>query len=176
MKLVLGVGGIGESGKDFFGEIMRDHTTVRYLMGTSAYFSVVAYELWGKCYYKSADECWSDRRNHRKKWASLMDEYNRNDPAQLYKDCLAEQDILSGVRRRHEFQACKDAGLCDLWIWIDRSNAPLDPTQEYGPDDCDITISNNGSKEEFKRKVLALAKTWCVLKEQACTSTALKNC
>ena len=70
----------------------------------------------------------------------------------IYRDCLSNQDILTGVRWMHEFQTCRAAKLCDAWIYISRPGTS-DSTNEITPGDCDVVIRNHGTIEEFKAEL-----------------------
>lgn len=156
--------GPGEAGKDEAGDIIASMTNLRYKAGTSKFAAEIVFEHWGHTYYQSVEECWLDRRSHREIWAKIIGEYNREDPIALYKDCLQEQDLLTGLRFRHEMLACKEAGLCDLWIWLDRKGVPPDPTIEYSAFDCDITLDNNGSIADLRNRIKRLCSALGILK------------
>ena len=163
MGLKIGISGHGGAGKDEAGKILAESTTLRYVAGTSKFAEAIVYERWGYQFYPDVFTCWQDRRSHRQKWAEIIGEFNRDDPVALYRRCLANQDMLTGIRYGHEFRACKAAGLVDLWIWIER-DVPPDPTMEYTKDDCDFTIENNGDIASLTRKLLAIARAWNVVK------------
>lgn len=161
--LKISICGHGGCGKDTAAEMLAEMTPMRYVMGTSKFAADIVWEKWGKLNphygWKNASECWEARRDHRKKWAEIIREYNQADPVQLYRDCLAAQELLTGIRWRNEQQACRVAGIVDLWVWLDR-DVPVDPTMDFGPEQCDIVIPNNGSKLALKRRLFALSQTW----------------
>lgn len=160
----LALSGAGECGKDAAGDILKEVSTLRYTAGTSKYAAEIVFDQWGRDRYPDAEECWLDRRNHRQTWAQIIGEYNKNDPVALYRDCLKHQDILAGLRYKHEMLACKEAGLVDLWIWIDRKGLPHDSTIQYGPFECDITIDNNGTLSDLRDRLVRLSKALGVAK------------
>lgn len=162
----LALSGPGGSGKDALGEILRDISTLRYVAGTSKFAAAMVYEAWGYRYYEDAHSCWLDRRSNRQKWAELIGEFNASDPVALYRKCLANQDLLTGIRYRHEFLACREAGLVDAWIWIERDGIEPDPTMEHGSGECDFTIENNGDIDDLHRKAVVLARLLGVLKTE----------
>lgn len=156
----LAISGPGKSGKDEVASWLANRTQLRYTASTSAYAAPHVFELFSKASpgrYKTVEECYADRRNHRIFWADAIDAMNQDDPAFLYRLCLADQDILTGVRKRREFEAVRAANLVDAAIWVER-NVPLDCTQEYGAEDCDFTIENNGSLEDLHAKLDRLVK------------------
>lgn len=151
--MIISISGHGRAGKDSLAEWMKNHTVLLYTKSTSAYLKtemfhhmrVLGHE------YKDEEECYSDRANHRNIWAEYIDLFNKNDPARLYKRCLAEQQILTGVRRHHEFAAVQALGVVDLYIWVDRPGNPVDVTQGYGPEMCDIILLNDTLEGLFTR-------------------------
>lgn len=153
----IGICGHGRAGKDTAAEWLAKHTGLRYVAGTSYWARHLVFERMSGYGYDNADECWQDRHNYRKIWAKIIGEYNRRDPVQLYRDCLAEQDLLTGVRWLHEFKAIKESGLCDVWMFVHRPGIPVDPTCEITADDCDIAIRNDGTLDEFHEKLRRLA-------------------
>ncbi len=56
--------------------------------------------------------------------------------------------ILDGVRKRSEFMAVRP--YIDLAIWVDYPNNPRDPTQQYGPELCDIILRNDPFDRSFE--------------------------
>lgn len=154
----LAICGLGRAGKDTAAEFLATCTPLRYVAGTSLWAADMVYDRMAKLghTYAGSMQCWQDRHNHRELWRDIIVEYNRNDPVQLYKDCLAEQDILTGIRAKHEQEACKKAGLAELWLWIDRPGC-VDVTCEVTPDDCDLTIRNYGTLEDFYARLQRFA-------------------
>ena len=157
----IGICGYGEAGKDTAALYLASITGKKYICGTSVWaapmvFKEIRRRGYGAC-YQTAQQAWEDRRNHRQLWYDIITDYNANDPAQLYKDCLAEQDFLTGLRHKHELQACKEAGLCSLWLWISRPGY-TEASCSITPEDCDRTIENSGSIEAFKLRLHNFAK------------------
>jgi hypothetical protein len=176
MTLKIAICGEGESGKDLAGEMLAEMSTLRYVASTSKFASDIVWNQWGRWQgkyvnhelveplWKDSQACWNDRRNFRLEWKEIIRDHNRDDPAKFYRDCLAEQDILCGIRTKEDIIACRAAGLVDLWIWIERKFTPKDPTVTYGPEHCDIVLLNNGGRLHLELKLFALAGTWGVLK------------
>ena len=67
----------------------------------------------------------------------------------IYRYCLSNQSILTGVRWRHEFQTCRAVKLCDLWLYIERPGT-ADVTNAITPAGCDYVIRNHGTIDEFR--------------------------
>lgn len=154
--LKIGICGLGRAGKDTAAEYLASITPLVYTAGTSYWARHIVFRSlpwWKRLWYWNADRCWRiHRHKDRGYWAKKIGEYNQEDPVQLYRDCLTEQNFLTGVRWKHEFKALQRAKLCDLWIWIERPGC-VDPTCEIQPWDCDIIVQNNGTLEEFKARL-----------------------
>lgn len=89
-------------------------------------------------------ENWYGMRSaHRRFWAEWIDCYNQG-KAQLYLDAVLDGNhILTGLRKVREFHAFQQTGIPDVAIWIERPGIPRDPTQEYGPELCDLVLRND---------------------------------
>lgn len=112
--------------------------------------------------YDNKDQCFNDRGNHRNKWYDLIINYNKPDKTRLMKEIFAISDVYCGLRNREEFMLGRDNGLFDLSVWIDASEfvAPERPDScTLLKHDCDIIITNNGTKKDLQRKALNLAKS-----------------
>jgi hypothetical protein len=175
----ISISGDGGCGKDTLALWMKEHTILTYTKSTSAYVKTQMYKHMvslGRD-YDNEEECYNDRVNNREEWATFIDEYNKIDPARLYKDCLKEQDILTGVRRAKEFDAVRDLGVIDLCIWVRHPGTPVDPTQGYRADRCDVTILND-TFEGFYERAYRLCRCLGILKRQTkadITRETLKN-
>jgi hypothetical protein len=113
---------------------------------------------WGRQRYKTFDEMFADRVNHRKTWADLISEYNTPDKTRTAKTMLSRgYDVYVGMRKRDEFNACREAGLFDHVIWVDASKR-RPPESAYSMElvvgDADIYFDNNGPQEELDLSVL----------------------
>ncbi len=167
MKIALS--GPGGFGKDHIAALIAEQTGMAYKHSTSWY---ARHFVWNTAFFRSKyispEACWEDRRNHRRMWADLIDCMNQEDPAFLYRLCLQSEAILTGVRKRREFEAVLGENLVDYAIWVDVSERSLstgkhvlrasdDPTQEYGPELCDFSIINPwGDHPLLCRRVLFL--------------------
>lgn len=164
----ISISGFGEHGKDTLALMFKQVSILNYTKSTSAYVKTEMFEFMKNrgALYKDEEECYNDRSNHRVLWAEYIDEFNKDDPAALYKRCLAEQDILTGVRRKREFDAVMKLNVIDLAIWVDRPSwHKNDTTQEYRAEDCDISIIND-YRPNLLRKVRLLCKALGILQCQ----------
>ena len=158
----IGIVGHGDHGKDEFANRLAKASGLRYIAGTSVYAAEFVWWMLRRRFeyaraYPNATACWADRRNHREDWARAIGEYNQDDPVRLYRDCLSFQDMLTGVRWRHEFEPCKEAGIVDLWVWVFDPRKPEDSTCEVTAADCDWVVANDAGLDELDRKAELLA-------------------
>lgn len=152
--------GYGRHGKDYAAEILNQLYGLKF--DSSSHFAMRACVREGLAVrhgltYATEAECYADRVNHRAKWFDLICEFNREDPARLARLMFIENDIYVGIRNVDELDACKDEGLADLVIWVDATER-LGVTEDASsntitPEDCDFTVFNNGTKEEFVKKL-----------------------
>jgi hypothetical protein len=165
-KLVLAIVGYGRAGKDTASDWLKDHTTLRFNGGSS----------WHARHYMAKrlsadvgrevtpDEAYTTRHENRWKWYTYMNEYRQPDWTQLVRDCLADSDIVSGVRDREELLVSKQQGLLDLIVWVDRP-VPVDPTVTFSIEDADVIVRNWGGLQEFYSRLERLARCLGVLRE-----------
>jgi hypothetical protein len=109
--------------------------------------------------YKTVEECYNDRANHRAEWYDIISNYCTEDPTQLSRDIFAEYDIYCGLRNKREFHAMKNQGVFDICIWVDRSDhLPLEPkdSMTLEPWMADFVIDNNGDEDELTLSVKTL--------------------
>jgi hypothetical protein len=136
--------GHGRAGKDESGLWLGTHSWLRYVGSTSMVICpMIAAERGVTPAY-----AWQRRHAERKFWYDWANEYRKDDPAKIAKECLKQGDLVIGLRDKHELQACKDQNLFDLIVWI-RRDVPNDPTVTFGPEDCDVVLYNDKGKEEL---------------------------
>src|SRR5690606_30083610 len=86
-------------GKDTFAEILRDHYGLKFESSSQAAADIFIYEaLKDKYGYKTSEECFEDRVNHRQEWYEMICEYNIEDRARLAKGILERADCYVGMR------------------------------------------------------------------------------
>jgi hypothetical protein len=101
--------------------------------------------------YKTSEECFEDRVNHRSEWYDMICEYNLNDKAKLAKGILEITDCYVGMRDRNEISECINQ-LFDLIVWVDASDRlPLEDSSSFNIDKAcaDVILDNNGTYEQF---------------------------
>lgn len=150
------------SGKDTMAEILRDKFGLEFTSSSQAAADIFIYdELKDKYGYQTPEECFEDRFNHRVEWYELIRDYNKNDKARLGKEIVELTGCYVGMRDRDEINECIKQGIFDLIIWVDASErVPPESSESFNIDKsiADIIIDNNGTPEEFEKRVLRLGK------------------
>ena len=158
MKLL--VIGHGRHGKDTVSEYMRDFYGLSFESSSkfcSKHF--IFNELKDKYGYKTEEECYADRHNHRELWYNMICEYNEGDPAKLGREIFLHHDIYCGLRNKKEFHAMKNTGVFDYAIWVDRTDhLPEEDKRSMSLEQwmADYTIDNNGSLKDLRANTLRL--------------------
>ncbi len=109
--------------------------------------------------YKTLQECFADRVNHRQEWYETIKAYNTPDLAKLGRVILSKHDMYVGIRNIAELTAIKEQKLVDLVIWVDAAKRlPSEPTTSntITVDDADYVLDNNGTLEELAQNVHTL--------------------
>lgn len=154
--------GAARWGKDSFAEILGEHYGLKFESSSQAAADIFLYDVLKDLYgYKTPEECFEDRMNHRAEWYEMICDYNKDDKARLAKGILQRTDCYVGMRDRGEITECMKQGLFDLIIWVDASERlPHEDSSSFNIDKtcADIIIENNGTYSEFKEKVLRLGK------------------
>lgn len=152
-KPIIAIVGPSRAGKDTAAEYLRDHTTLRYLGGCSfTGCKHVAIKL-----NLSWKEAWRTRHERKDEWYKILNEYRKDDPTKLIRECLEHSDIVCGIRDYTEIIEAKFEKLIDLVIWINR-NVASDSVLTFGPEVSDITIDNYDTFHSYYRKLTSLAK------------------
>ena len=159
-NVTLGIMGPSRAGKDDAAAWLVEHTTLTYAGSTSIAISREVARREGI----SFEEAHEQRHRRKVYWRALGDEMRKNNPAALAEEMLKGSTLLVGVRARIEMQAVNQIGLCDLVVWVDRPGIPHDPTLEFGPELCDITIHNWWSLDEYFARWRKLATTLGIMR------------
>jgi dephospho-CoA kinase len=158
--------GHARHGKDSMAEILQENFGLKFKSSSEAAAEIFIYDvLKGKYNYKTPQECFKDRVNHRAEWHQLICEYNINDKARLAKGILEHADCYVGMRDYREIKECINQNLFDLIIWVDGSERlPLEDVSSFNIDkeDADIIIDNNGTYDEFENRVIRLGEALTV--------------
>lgn len=161
MKIKLMILGYARHGKDTVAEILQNSLGLKFMSSSFAaaekvlipYFKTIGVS------YKSLDECYADRVNHRAEWYEQIKAYNTPDKARLAREIYADNDVYVGIRSAEEFEAARDERLFDYSIWVDRSKhvAPESTSSNtILPSMANYVLDNNGTLEQLKIKTLSL--------------------
>ena len=157
----IAIGGFGEDGKGTAATTLSRLAGLRYRESTSQAAARLVYDqLRLKYGYQTVEECWDDRRNHRAEWAQIIWDHNRPDGITLYAEMCEDNDIIEGIRNADELQACREAGIIQVAVWIDYSHrrSPESPASaRIGADDCDVVIDSPQGLEHLERQLRDLA-------------------
>lgn len=163
--------GHGRHGKDTVGEILRDYHGRKFIsssefVGRRAIWPNIQTNPWSDnvpaemTRYGSFERCYEDRHNHRAQWAKWITRYNTPDKTRTASEMLKSgYDMYVGMRMEDELLACRDAGIFDRIVWVDRSkHLPEEPrdSMKLNWRHADLFIDNNGTLRDLWRTVDAL--------------------
>ncbi len=89
-------------------------------------------------------------------WYRAGNELRARDPSALVRMAFEHGEITGGLRDRAEIDAARE--LADLIVWVENWRAPIDPTVMFTASDCDVTVFNGGTLDEFHARLDRLAK------------------
>lgn len=152
--------GYARHGKDTVAEMLSDNFGYRYTTSSAICSEKVIFPILAPLYgYKTVNECFEDRVNHRGEWYDLITEYNDSDRCTLARDIYSVSDVYCGLRNIDEYNALRNNKTFDYSIWVDRSNhlPPEDlSSNTLWPSLADHTIDNNGTLPDLTAKVHTL--------------------
>jgi hypothetical protein len=149
--LILGYAG---HGKDEVAGILSKNSDMKFT-STSVWVceKIIFPILRVKYGYKTVQECFEDRDNHRIEWRDLVNEYNTPDLTRLVRENLFENDIYVGLRDHDQYKACMDNNLFDYVLFVDAwprndfndlsMNIKFDPSKMF-------LVKNDGSKKDLE--------------------------
>lgn len=141
--------GMGRAGKDTAAIFVCDKLKIRYA-GSASQYAAPFLALAAEC---SVDELHAARHQNRLWWIAACHALRNHDLMFLAKLCLSSSDVVTGPRGAEEMATMVKTRTVDLAVWVENPRVPKDPTTEYGPEVCDMTIWNAGSLEEFHAKL-----------------------
>jgi len=124
--------------------------------------------------YKTFDECYQDRVHHRAEWYEAIKAYNTPEKTRLARAIMADSDVYVGMRDRDEINACREAGIFDLIIWVDASERlPPEPSDSFNIDQslADVIIDNNGDIASLYKNIGEALGETVLNREDAGTKT-----
>lgn len=157
MKLMI-LGHAGH-GKDTAATMLAELTSLTFKSSSMHCLEKIVYPaLKDKYEYKTKEQCFDDRINHRVEWFELIKAYNKDEPARLVNEIFKESDMYVGLRNKDELDAATYVPAY-IKIWIDASKRlPPEPdsSMTITKDDADIIIENNGTEQELFHKLYML--------------------
>jgi dephospho-CoA kinase len=151
--------GHARHGKDTLAEILNKEYGMTFMSSSQAANEIFLFdELKNKYGYKTKEESFNDRVNHREEWYNMICNYNKNDRSRLAKEIINKSDCYVGMRDYEEFVGTRN--LFDIIIWVDASERlPYEiGSFNINKKDADIIIENNGTLEEFEIKSTKVGK------------------
>lgn len=117
--------------------------------------------------YASVMECYDDRyaEGNPQKWVDAIAKFNTPDGAALAKLVLQKSDIYTGIRKRVEFDACVQAGLFDVIVWVDAgARIPVDPHVQLTKKDAHVVFDNT-TELEFDRLIRNVKRLYAAINQ-----------
>lgn len=155
--------GHARHGKDTVCELLKQGYGFKFTSSSMFCAARVVFPALGPIYgYKTAEECFHDRANHRAEWYRIISDFNKPDPTRLGRAIFAENDVYCGLRHKAEFHALRNADVFDHAIWVDRSTCvPPEPTDSMTlePWMADFVLDNNGDLTDLRNNLAPLVST-----------------
>lgn len=152
--------GAARHGKDTVAEILKKRFGIRHQSSSSAALDIFLFDILNNKYglnYKSKEEAFEDRVNHRDKWYNEICEYNKKYKGRLAKEIMENNEVYVGMRSKDEIDACRNSGIFDLVIGVIDPRKPEESKDSNDVDtveESDVVIYNDGTLEELEEKVL----------------------
>lgn len=146
--------GMGRAGKDTAAEYFCLRTGLTYAGSSSSMVLPIIADSIGV----PPALAWVERHQNRQFWIEWCHAFRHDDPALLVKMALGAGDVVVGVRGKVELHAVQRDNLIDYSVWVDNPRAPVDPTVEFGPADCDFSIPNHGAVTDLYRRIDVLVR------------------
>ena len=157
--------GHGRHGKDTVGEMLRDKYGFNFTSSSWFCAEETLWDNWGCAVYDTLQDMYDDRSNHRTLWAQMISAYNIPDKTKTAATMISRGfDMYVGMRMLDELIACREAGVFDLVVWVDRSlHLPDEPyaSMQLSDTHADVTIDNNGTLEDLAKNVDAFVAKHC---------------
>lgn len=144
-----GICGHGRAGKDTAGTYICAMTPiVNPGSASKVVLPIIAHSL-----RIPGAQAYAERHQHREFWIAWCHAFRTPEYDLLVRMCLGYGDIAIGIRGELELRDVLRKGIIDCAIWIENARVPPDITVEYGPEDCDLVLINNGSRREFYNRL-----------------------
>ena len=149
--------GHARHGKDTVAEMINEDFGLDFKSSSMACAEIFIYDaLKDKYGYKTFEECYEDRMNHRAEWHDMICEYNKDDKARLAKKILEDNDMYVGMRSDDEVIESKRQSVFDLIIGVYDYRKPLESPDSFSIniwEHCDFVIPNGTTLEDLYWRV-----------------------
>ena len=153
--------GLARHGKDTVAEYLRDKHNYRFMSSSMWCSEAFIFDaLKDKYGYKTPQECFDDRVNHRAEWYDMIKAFNTPDLARLGREIFSQNEIYCGIRDVDELRALKNAGVFDYAVWVDaverKGITEGKDSNNISITEADWILTNNGTIEELYEKIEGL--------------------
>ena len=156
LKKLLIIGNM-RHGKDTVADMLKKQFDLKFRGSSEKAAEIFLYDaLKDKYGYKTPEECFEDRHNHREEWFDMICEYNRDDKAALAKEIMKDGDAYVGMRSDQECDKCVEDKVFDFVVGVFDPRKPLEPSSSFDIDmwsKCDFVIPNGSSLEDLEARV-----------------------
>tara|TARA_R110000782_G_scaffold263301_1_gene355879 strand:+ start:805 stop:1329 length:525 start_codon:yes stop_codon:yes gene_type:complete len=152
--------GDARHGKDTLAEILCEKTDLKFANSSRTAVDIFLIDvLYTKhnLSYRSKEQAYEDRVNHRKIWYDEICLYNSEDKLRLVKDILKIADIYVGLRSMEEVEQAVKEDSFDHIIGIYDYRKPRESNDSNTADVfkySDFVIMNNGTIDNLRFKVV----------------------
>lgn len=150
--------GHAQHGKDTAAEMLCDMFGLKAADSSRRSLEIFLFDKLAPKYgYKTIEEAYQDRKNHRAEWYEEIKAFNTPDKTRLARNIIKDSDIYVGMRCPEEIAACRSARLFDQVLWIDASERkPPEPSSSFAitQADADVVIDNNGNEPNLRHRLL----------------------
>jgi dephospho-CoA kinase len=157
INLKMIVTGMSRHGKDTMCEYLRDNHGINFAASSYTACEIFLYEkLKDEFGYKSLEECFEDRLNHKERWYTEIKDFNTPDLAKLGRYIFKKAPTYCGIRDDEELEELIISEGIDLIVWVDASKRKPPQSScsmKLNASCAHVTLDNNGTKEEFHQTI-----------------------
>lgn len=155
MKILI-IGHAGH-GKDTAAEYLKEQFQLTYSSSSEMANKLFLFDMLKDIYgYKTEQECFDDRGNKRAIWYDAICKFNTPNKTRLAECIIEKHDCYVGMRSIDEYNECYNQNMFDMVVFVDASERlPKEDESSFTipKSVADVVIENNGTIEEFKRKL-----------------------
>lgn len=154
--------GHARHGKDTVAEALASEFGLNFTSSSLFVAENCIWEQWGKTQgYKSIEEMYEDRDNHRATWHRLIAEYNTPYKTRTATEMFASgHHMYVGMRAMNEFVSCMRINLFTHVLWVQRPDTPNEPIDSFNIPQYVTTdiIINDSNIENLKNCAIKWGK------------------